>query len=177
MIGQVDKEWAKEWMKQGKGRVWDVNPPKASHFGGVWERVIGSVRKVIDAMLMPLQNRLVSKEEFDTILAEAMKVVNSTPLWSALDSPNEPHPLNPGMLLTQKENPYPLPQDEYNERNILEYGPTRWKRIQTLARGFWDEWRTGYMYEIGKHRSKWVSAKRNAKIGDVVLIKEKLRHN
>ena len=29
------------------------------------------------------------------------------------------------------------------------------------------------MYEIGKHRSKWVSAKRNAKIGDVVLIKDK----
>ena len=58
MIGQVDKEWAKDWMKQGKGRVCDVNPPKASHFGGVWERVIGSVRKVIEAMLMPLQNRL-----------------------------------------------------------------------------------------------------------------------
>ena len=29
------------------------------------------------------------------------------------------------------------------------------------------------MYEIGKRRSKWVSAKRNAKVGDVVLIKDK----
>ena len=29
------------------------------------------------------------------------------------------------------------------------------------------------MYEIGKHRSKWVNAKRNAKVGDVVLIKDK----
>ena len=90
-----------------------------------------------------------------------------------LDLPNEPQPLNPGMLLTQKENPYTLPRDMYNERDILEYGPARWKRIQTLAKGFWDEWRRGYMYEIGKHRSKWVNAKRNAKIGDVVLIKDK----
>ena len=98
-------------MKQGKGRVWEVNPPKASHFGGVLERGIGSIRNVIDATLVPLQNRLLNKEDFDTMLAEAMKVVNSTPLWTALNSPNESQPLNPGMLLTQKENPYPLPKD------------------------------------------------------------------
>ena len=29
------------------------------------------------------------------------------------------------------------------------------------------------MYEIGKHRAKWVNAKRNTKIGDVVFIKDK----
>ena len=29
------------------------------------------------------------------------------------------------------------------------------------------------MYEIGKNREKWFNAKRNAKVGDVVLIKDK----
>ena len=80
MIGQVDEEWAKEWMKQGKGKVWEVNPPTASHFGGVCERAIGRVRSVIDASLMILRNRLLNNEEFDTMLAKAMTVVNSTPL-------------------------------------------------------------------------------------------------
>ena len=54
MIGQVDTEWAQEWMRQGTRKVWVVNPPKSSHFGGVWERAIGSVRKVIDATLLNL---------------------------------------------------------------------------------------------------------------------------
>ena len=90
MIGQVDTEWAQEWMRQGTRKVWQVNPPKASHFGGVWERVIGSVRKVIDATLLNLGRRLLSKEEFDTMLSRAAAIVNSTPLWQFLDSPNEP---------------------------------------------------------------------------------------
>ena len=88
--------------------------------------------KVIDATLMPLQNRLLNKEEFDTMLAQAMKIVNTTPLWTALDSTNEPQPLNPGMLLTQKENQYPPPKDMYNEKNNLEYGPARWKKSKPL---------------------------------------------
>ena len=40
MIGEVGEKWAKDWVKQGKGRVWEVDPPKASHFVGVWKRAI-----------------------------------------------------------------------------------------------------------------------------------------
>ena len=88
-------------------RIWGVNPPKASHFGGVWERIIGSVRKVIDASLLGLYTKLLNKEEFATMLAKAAKTVNSTSLWPGSDSPDEPHPLSPAMLITQREHPYP----------------------------------------------------------------------
>ena len=43
------------------GLVWDVNPPLASHFGGVWERAIRSVRKVIDTVLIDLKVRLLTE--------------------------------------------------------------------------------------------------------------------
>ena len=59
--------------------TWEINPPLASHFGGVWERAIRSVRKVIDAVLMDLHVKLLTEEEFRTLLSEAARVVNSTP--------------------------------------------------------------------------------------------------
>ena len=39
----VMKEVRNYWEVQGK--IWDVNQPLASHFGGVWERAIGQIRK------------------------------------------------------------------------------------------------------------------------------------
>ena len=39
-----------DWTKQGK--IWDLNPPQASHFGGVWERAIGQIRRIIEAYLL-----------------------------------------------------------------------------------------------------------------------------
>ena len=178
MVGSLDQdsEWVQNWMRQGTRKEWVVNPPKSSHFGGVWERAIGGIRKIIDATLLPLGTRLLSKEEFDTILSKAAAIVNSTPLWESSDSPNEPQPLSPAMLLTQRDNPFPCPQGFYDKQNLLDYGPKRWKRVEALADVFWEEWRRFYLYEIGKDREKWTEIQRNAKVGDVVLIKVKNIH-
>ena len=48
---QVLQEVRSSWEQQGK--TWDVNPPLASHFGGVWERAIGQVRTIIRGYLLP----------------------------------------------------------------------------------------------------------------------------
>ena len=136
MVEQVDAEWAEQRMSQGKGKIWEVNPPKASHFGGVWERAIGSIRKVIDATLLNLKSRLLNKEEFDTMLTRAAAIVKSTPLWQSLDSPDEPQPLSPAMLSTKRDHPYPIPKGVFDERNMLDYGPSRWKRIEAAAEMF-----------------------------------------
>ena len=34
-----------------KGIVWKFNPPHSSHMGGVWERLIGVSRRILDSML------------------------------------------------------------------------------------------------------------------------------
>lgn len=39
------------------GTEWIFNPPHASHFGGVWERMIGTIRRVLNSMLSETQNR------------------------------------------------------------------------------------------------------------------------
>ena len=69
-------------------------PPRASHFGGVWERAIGKVREVIKGYLQPKDDRLLGREEFMTMLLHAVRIVNSTPLWETANSPNEPQPIS-----------------------------------------------------------------------------------
>jgi hypothetical protein len=35
-----------------QGCEWKFNPPHASHFGGVWEHQIGTICRVLNAMLL-----------------------------------------------------------------------------------------------------------------------------
>ena len=70
----VRKAVQEDWQKQG--RTWDVNPPLASHFGGVWERAIGQVRQILEAYLLPKEDRILQLDEFHTLLLSAAKIVN-----------------------------------------------------------------------------------------------------
>ena len=35
-----------------EGSTWIFNPPHSSHFGGIWERMIGVARRILDALLL-----------------------------------------------------------------------------------------------------------------------------
>ena len=78
----VRKAVQEHWQQQG--RTWEVNPPLASHFGGVWERAIGQVRQILQAYLLPKDDLVLQLDEFHTLLLSAAKIVNSTPLWETL---------------------------------------------------------------------------------------------
>ena len=69
------------WESQGK--TWEMNPPLASHFGGVWERAIGQIRQILNGYLLPKQDRVLRREELHTMLLQAAEIVNKTPLHDA----------------------------------------------------------------------------------------------
>ena len=48
---KIVSEMQEIWTKQAK--QWDINPPLASNFGGVWERAICDVRQIILGYLLP----------------------------------------------------------------------------------------------------------------------------
>ena len=124
---------------------------------------------------MPRDQRTLTYDEFHTVLLLAARMVNSTPLWEAPESPNQAQPITPHHLITQRDDAcndsYICPA-VYTENDLAAYGAKRWRRVQALAEEFWRGWKH-YIYSIGDKREKWTSPHRNAQAGDTVLIRDK----
>ena len=73
-----------------QGNMWKFNPPHASHMGGVWERLIGVVRRVLNVMLSNVSGRYLTHEVFVTFMAEVMAIVNARPLPAVSNDPEMP---------------------------------------------------------------------------------------
>lgn len=151
---------------------WELNPPGASHFGGCYERKIGSIRRVLDGALATMGPRHLSRDEFSTLLQEAASIVNNTPLWEVSYSPEEPFPLTPAHLLTLKTATNLPLLENYNSEDLVSYGRKRWRRAQYIAQQFWTRWRTEYIHTL-QQRRKWLVKKPCIAINDVVLVREK----
>jgi hypothetical protein len=147
--------------------AWKFNPPSASHMGGIWERQIRSVRKVLSALLHEHGSRL-DDESFRTLLCEVEAIINSRPLTSVSGSPDDLEPLTPNHILTMK--PFVLPPPGHFQRDDV-YLRKRWRRVQYLASLFWSRWKREYLLTL-QQRQKWNKIQRNIQVGDLVLVKD-----
>lgn len=150
------------------GIVWLFNPPSASNMGGVWERLIRSVRKVLSGLLYEHGNRL-DLDSFTTLLCEVESIINSRPLTFVSDDPDDPQPLAPTHILTGKSTVILPPPGLFQRDDV--YLRKRWRRVQYLANLFWTRWRKEYLITL-QQRTKWTTPRRNLRVGDVVLVKD-----
>lgn len=112
------------------------------------------------------------------MLLLAARIVNSTPLFDPPELPNDPEPITPHMLLTQRDDKCKLEYIRptvYNPDDLLAYGTQRYKRAEALADEFAIYWKN-YLFQIGDTREKWLTPQRNAKRGDLVLLLDKNLH-
>ena len=125
-LDKVVCEMQDHWRRQGK--QWDLNPPLASQFGGIWERAIGQIHQILHVYLLPSQNYLLSKKSSIQLLLQAARIVNSTPLHEAPESTNDSQPITPHHLITQRDDAclgnFNRPNN-YNEADLLSYGSNR----------------------------------------------------
>lgn len=131
-----------------KACVWHFNPPHASHMGGVWERMIGITRNILNSMLLDVSTKHLTLEVLCTLMAEVAAIINGRPLVTVSSDPDCPEILTPAALVTQKTSP-PV---------NLQYHPvdprTQWKYVQALADTFWKRWRVEYTQTL-QVRRKW----------------------
>ena len=142
---------------------WVFNVPTASHHGGVWERSIRSVRKILSSVV---QEQTLDDESLLTYMCEVENVVNSRPITCVSDDVKDPQPLTPNMLLHMKSDPS-LPPGQFEQTDM--YSRKHWRRVQYLADLFWKRWIKEYLPLLQK-RQKWAVPNRNFTAGDIVLI-------
>ena len=155
------------------GCKWEFNPPHASHFGGVWERQINTIRRVLDAMFAELGKPQLTHELLITLMAEVVAIVNARPISALPSDPDDPQPLSPAMLLTMKTRPAGPPPGQFLRPDI--YARRRWRRVQFLAEQFWTRWRREYLQSL-QPRRKWTETQRDLRVGDVVLMRDEAQH-
>ena len=125
---------------------WHFNPPTASHMGGVWERLIRVIRKVLAGMFDI--NCRMSDEMFETVLSEVEAVINGRPITKVSDDPKDENALTPNHLLLLGSG-CSFPPGVFCSNDMYR---RKWKFVQHLVNCFWKRWIESYVPEL-----HWVS--------------------
>ncbi|XP_056017085.1 uncharacterized protein LOC130053697 [Ostrea edulis] len=158
------------------GTTWIFNPPHASHMGGVWERMVGVTRKILDSMLSNVSDRSLTHDVLCTFMAEVCAIINNRPLVPVSSDVDFPFVLSPASILTQKVGDSCTTTNDNPETfSLKDLYKSSWRRVQALSDAFWARWRKEYLTTLQKRR-KWNDDRRNFSPGDVVLIRVKNVH-
>ncbi|XP_041932487.1 uncharacterized protein LOC121695553 [Alosa sapidissima] len=145
------------------GIEWRFNTPSAFHQGGVWERLIRSVKSVLTSVL---KQQTLDDEGLQTIFCEVEAILNDRPITKASDDSNDLETLTPNHILLLKSKPI-MPPGLFNRNDL--YVRKRWKQIQYMAELFWKRWISEYL-PLMQQRQKWTVRRRNLIPGYVVLV-------
>ena len=150
------------------GVSWEFNPANSGHSGGVWERIIGLVKKSIRACI---GDKKIDVDTFDTLCAGVSGVVNRRPLTHAGTELSDPMVLTPAHFLypylftgTSTSTLPPLSASGDHLR-------TSWIETRLLLDDFFARFKREYLSTLLERR-KWKTSTPNMKIGDVTLLVE-----
>ncbi|XP_055604451.1 uncharacterized protein LOC129752705 [Uranotaenia lowii] len=144
---------------------WHFNPPRASHFGGLWESAINSAQK---HFLRVVRDRPLAYDDMDTLLCQIECCLNSRPITPLSDDPTDFEPLTPGHFLVgtslksvPDENLHDIPS------NYLR----KWQQTQQLLQDIWRRWHLEYLSSLAQ-RAKWHNSPVILRENQLVLLKE-----
>ncbi|XP_049300631.1 uncharacterized protein LOC125774532 [Anopheles funestus] len=147
----------------GPEMKWSFNLPAAPHFGGCWERLVRSVKKVLSQFELP---RKPTDEVLMSTLTEIELIVNSRPLtYVPLDDEMDT-PITPNHLLLGSSNGCKPPAVFDDSSTAVK---SAWRAAQRSADVFWRRWVSEYLPTLTR-RSKWFEKVRPIEVGDLVVI-------
>ena len=149
---------------RAKNIEWSFNPPHASHRGGLWERLIRSVRAIMRTII---GQQSLTDESLATLFAEIERILNDRPLTQVSDDARDPEPLSPAQLLLLRgaAGCTPLTSTAAGSTHAQRW----WRHAQVMSDAFWKRWLREYIPKL-MARQKWQTPQPNIKRGDLVLI-------
>lgn len=145
---------------------WTFNPPSAPHMGGVWERMVRSVKEAIRALD---DGRKLNDEILITVLAEAEGFINSRPLTYMPQESADYEAITPNHFLlgnsSGAQDPLKAPAD------MAAALRSSYQRSQLLSDAVWNRWLKEYFPTMNK-RSKWLAESKPVQVGDLVYVAE-----
>ncbi|EYC27487.1 hypothetical protein Y032_0009g755 [Ancylostoma ceylanicum] len=163
---------------------WNFIPPSSPWMGGVWERMVGTVKR---SLQKTIGRRKLTEELLHTTLCEIESVVNSRPLTTLGDQSSPCEILRPIDFVykdirhgttqlsprTDEDDPDYLPYPELSSQKAAKEALTETER---LTKKFWTMWKHEYLVELrdrhqlfGKNHK---ATNREPRIGDVVIMDE-----
>ncbi|XP_062542529.1 uncharacterized protein LOC134210504 [Armigeres subalbatus] len=125
-----------------QGITWHLTPPKAPHFGGLWEAAVKTAKR---HLFRQLGNTRLSFEACYTILHQIESAMNSRPLLPMSDDPNDLAALTPAhFLIGTSMYALPDPATQHTPVGALEH----LQKLQHHVQKFWVHWRTEYLQEM-----------------------------
>ncbi len=143
---------------------WRFNPPYASHYGGVFERLIGAAKAALHHALPA--HTLLSLEQLQTAFAIVEGILNTRPLAYVSSHAADISPLTPNHFLAGgASRPWITFLEASDAGNLAK----RWNGLQRVMAGFWNR----FQREIIPHflHTTWARGEgKSIREGDVVAV-------
>jgi hypothetical protein len=146
-----------------RGIEWKFNPPSSPHMGGIWERMVRSVKTIMHNLC---KEQTLTDEALVTLMCKVEEVLNARPLTSISDDPSDLEALTPNHLLMTR-NTADNQMGVFVKQDL--YVRKRWRQVQYLADVFWHRWTREYL-PLLQQRNKWTDQQRNIQCGDIVIV-------
>ena len=148
---------AKEILKEKLD--WRHLPEYSPHWGGMWERLIRSIKR---ALRRVLGNQLVKFEVLSTILCEIESSINKRPLTYVSDDSEDMKPLRPVDFFAGSCIEGNGETAEFLRRGV--------KERNHLLSQLWKRWKSEYLIELRSWSKGKDTGNGIPKVGDIVLV-------
>lgn len=149
-----------------EGIKWHFIPPRAPHFGGLWEATVKSFKGHFHKVA---SEAALTFEEASTLVIQIEAILNSRPLSALSSDSNDLSYLSPGHFLVGSSLiSYPEPDITQVKMNRL----SRWQRLEQIRQHFWKRWSREYLSQL-QQRAKWHTNRgEQLKVDQLVLCRE-----
>ncbi len=146
--------------------TWHSIPPRAPHFGGLWEAAVKSMKTLLRKNLQPHALRY---EELLTLLTDVEAILNSRPLAPLhADDVKDGSYITAGHFLIGRPLVAP-PMENPHTGKISNL--KRWNLTNRLTSDLWEKWLTAYLASCSQ-RSKWTRPGQKPAVDDLVFIRD-----